>query len=55
MADDNVVSLSAKREQAKHKRKEAKLESLQKRFEKALPTEEKDPKKKLLNVFKKKK
>ena len=55
MADENVVSLADKREQAKHKHKEAKMASLQRRFEKALPTEEKDPKQKLLNIFKKKK
>ncbi|MGH1460664.1 MAG: hypothetical protein ACRBB6_01390 [Neptuniibacter sp.] len=51
----NVVDISSRRDEQKHKRKEKKFEALQKRFEKALPTEETDPKKKLLNVFKKKK
>ncbi|EAR60604.1 hypothetical protein [Neptuniibacter caesariensis] len=50
----NVVDLNASRDKAEHKRKEKKFEALQKRFEKALPTEEQDPKKKLLNIFKKK-
>ena len=54
MADDKVVDIASLRDQAKHKRKEEKLASIQRRFEKALPTEEKDPKKKLLNIFKKK-
>jgi len=49
-----VVSLEASREKAKHKKKEEKLESIQKRFEKALPSKETDPKKKLLDIFKKK-
>jgi len=49
-----VVDLNASREKARHKRKEEKFEALQKRFEKALPSEESDPKKKLLNIFKKK-
>lgn len=52
---DNVVDISSRKEQHKHKRKEEKFTALQKRFEKALPTEEKDPKAKLLNIFKKKK
>ena len=51
---NNVVDLEGKREEARHQRKEEKFSRLQKRFEKALPTEEKDPKKKLLNIFKKK-
>lgn len=51
----NVVDLNASRDKAEHKRKEKKFEALQKRFEKALPTEEQDPKKKLLNIFKKNK
>ncbi|WP_286238658.1 hypothetical protein [Neptuniibacter halophilus] len=54
MADDNVVDLGASRERLGHKRKEEKFRRLQQRFEKALPTEETDPKKKLLNIFKKK-
>ncbi len=52
---NNVVDLSASREKAKHRKKEEHFSSLQKRLEKALPTEETDPKKKLLNIFKKKK
>lgn len=51
----NVVDISSRQEQKKHKRKEEKFEALQQRFEQALPTEENDPKKKLLNIFKKKK
>ncbi len=49
----NVVDFGAKREEARHRRKEQNLDAMQKRFEKALPTEEKDPKKKLLNIFSK--
>ena len=51
---DKVVDISSKRDQAKHKRKEQRLDDLKGRFEKALPTEETDPKKKLLQIFKKK-
>ncbi|MCP4596216.1 hypothetical protein [Neptuniibacter sp.] len=51
---NKVVDIASKRDEANHKRKEEKFASLQKRFEKALPTEETDPKKKLLNIFKKK-
>jgi hypothetical protein len=51
---DKVVNLDASREKAKHRKKEAHLSSLQQRFEKALPIEEIDPKKKLLDIFKKK-
>ncbi len=51
---DKVVSLDASREKHKFKKKEQKLEKIQQQFEKALPTEERDPKKKLLNLFKKK-
>lgn len=51
---DNVVDISSKRDQARHKRKEKRLDNMKDRFEKALPTEEKDPKQKLLNIFKKK-
>ena len=51
---NNVVDLESKREEARHQRKEEKFSRLQKRLEKALPTDEKDPKKKLLNIFKKK-
>lgn len=51
---DKVVSLDASREKAKHKKKEEKLASIQKRFEKALPSKDADPKKKLLDIFKKK-
>jgi len=49
-----VVDMNASRERVKHKRKEEKFDSLQKRFEKALPTDEPDPKHKLLDLFKKK-
>jgi len=52
---DNVVDFNSKRDAARHRRKEQRLDTMQKRFESALPTEEKDPKKKLLNIFKKKK
>jgi len=51
---DNVVDISSKRDQVRHKRKEQRLDKIKDRFEKALPTEEKDPKQKLLNIFKKK-
>lgn len=51
---DNVIDIESKREEARHQRKEEKFSRLQKRLEKALPTEEKDPKKKLLGIFKKK-
>lgn len=50
-----VVDISSRQEEKKHKRKEERFSALQKRFERALPTEENDPKKKLLNIFKKKK
>lgn len=49
-----IVDLNAKREAERHRKKEEKFEALQQRFEKALPTVEKDPKKKLLDLFKKK-
>lgn len=52
---DNVVDFSSRQEQHKHKRKEAKFDAIQKQFEKALPVDEKDPKQKLLDIFKKKK
>ena len=52
---DNVVDISSRKEQHKHKRKEEKFAALQKRFEKALPADETDPKTKLLKIFKKKK
>lgn len=51
---DNVVDISSKRDKARHKRKEQRLDDMKGRFEKAMPTEEKDPKQKLLNIFKKK-
>lgn len=50
---DNVINLNSKRDEARHRRKERNLDKMQERFEKAMPTEEKDPKKKLLNIFKK--
>lgn len=49
----NVVDFGAKREEANHRRKEQSMDAMQKRFEKALPTKETDPKKKLLDIFKK--
>ena len=52
---DKVVDISSKRDDARHKRKEKRMDDMKGRFEKALPTEEIDPKKKLLNIFKKKK
>lgn len=52
---DNVVEFSSRQEDKEHKRKEEKFDALQKRFEKALPIDETDPKKKLLKIFKKKK
>ena len=52
---DKVVDISSRQEEKRHQRKEEKFAALQKRFEKALPTEESDPKKKLLKIFKKKK
>jgi hypothetical protein len=51
---DNVVDINSKRDDIRHKRKEKQLNDLKSKFEKALPTEEHDPKKKLLNLFKKK-
>ncbi|WP_372836580.1 hypothetical protein [Pontibacterium sp.] len=50
---DNVIDLNSKRDEARHRRKERNLDKMQERFENALPTEEKDSKKKLLNIFKK--
>lgn len=50
---DNVIDLNSKRDEARHRRKERNLDKMQEHFENALPTEEKDPKKKLLNIFKK--
>ena len=50
---DNVIDPTSKRDEARHRRKERNLDKMQERFENALPTEEKDPKKKLLNIFKK--
>ncbi|GGK81869.1 hypothetical protein [Amphritea balenae] len=51
---DKVVDISSKRDQNRHKRKEKRMDEMKGRFEKALPTEENDPKQKLLNIFKKK-
>ncbi|WP_432473786.1 hypothetical protein [Amphritea sp. HPY] len=51
---DNVVDISSKRDINRHKRKEQRLDDMKGRFEKALPTEEHDPKQKLLNIFRKK-
>ncbi|MDO6514696.1 MULTISPECIES: hypothetical protein [Neptuniibacter] len=50
----DVVDMRSSREKAKHKKKEEKFALLQKRFEKALPADEQDPKQKLLDLFKKK-
>ncbi|MBN0988675.1 MULTISPECIES: hypothetical protein [Amphritea] len=51
---DNVVDINSKRDDLRHKRKEKQLNELKSKFEKALPTEEQDPKQKLLSLFKKK-
>ncbi len=51
---DKIVDINSKRDDQRYKRKEQQLNKLKNRFEKALPTEEHDPKKKLLNLFKKK-
>lgn len=51
---DNVVDINSKRDDLRHKRKEKQLSEMKDKFEKALPTEERDPKQKLLNIFKKK-
>lgn len=51
---DKIVDISSKRDEARHKRKEKRLDDMKGRFEKALPTEEQDSKKKLLKMFKKK-
>jgi len=51
---NNVIDLSSKRDAARHRKKEQNAESLKQRFENALPSEEKDPKKKLLGIFKRK-
>jgi hypothetical protein len=50
---DNIVDLSRAREDREHERKEQKLDSLKKRFSKALGTEEK-PKKSRLKKNRKK-
>ncbi|WP_271270316.1 hypothetical protein [Aliamphritea hakodatensis] len=52
---DKVVDISSRRDDARHKRKEQRMDQMKDRFEKAMPTEETDPKKKLLNIFTKKK
>ncbi len=52
---DKVVDFNSKRDEARHKRKEQRMDNMKDRFEKAMPTEETDSKKKLLNMFKKKK
>ncbi|WP_296060228.1 hypothetical protein [uncultured Amphritea sp.] len=52
--NDKIVDINSKRDDVRHKRKEKQLNELKNKFEKALPTEEHDPKKKLLNLFKKK-
>ncbi|MGB0467462.1 MAG: hypothetical protein ACPGF7_08050 [Pontibacterium sp.] len=49
----NVVDISSKRDEVNHRRKEAHMDKMQQRFENALPTKEKDAKKKLLDIFKK--
>ena len=54
MMSDKVIDISSKRDNARHKRKEKRLDNMKDRVEKAMPTEEQDPKKKLLNIFKKK-
>ncbi|WP_164549020.1 hypothetical protein [Amphritea opalescens] len=51
---DKIVDINSKRDDLRHKRKEKQLNEMKSLFEKALPTEEQDPKKKLLNLFKKK-
>lgn len=51
---DNIVDINSKRDDLRHKRKEKRLSDMKNKFEKALPTEEHDPKQKLLNIFKQK-
>ncbi len=51
---NNLVDLASRREHKKEQQKEQRFKRLQARFEKALPSEEPDPKKKLLKLFKKK-
>lgn len=51
---EKVVNINSKRDDLRHKRKEKRLSEMKDKFEKALPTEERDPKQKLLNIFKKK-
>ncbi|WP_027856595.1 hypothetical protein [Marinobacterium jannaschii] len=51
----NVIDFSSRQQKAKEQKKEQKADALKQRFENALPTEEKDPKKKLLNIFTKNK
>lgn len=51
---DKIVDISSRRDDVRHKRKEKRLDNMKDRFEKALPTEEHDPKQKLLNIFRKK-
>ncbi|MDO6562972.1 hypothetical protein Q4488_06195 [Amphritea sp. 1_MG-2023] len=52
--NDKVVDINSKRDDVRHKRKEQQLKDMKNKFEKALPTEEHDPKQKLLNIFRKK-
>lgn len=49
-----VIDFNSKREAAKHQNKEQRADAMKDRFEKALPSEETSPKKKLLGIFKRK-
>jgi len=51
----NVIDFSSRQAKAREKKKEEQADALKRRFENAVPTEEKDPKKKLLNIFTKNK
>jgi|GEM_PF-2458057 len=49
-----VIDLNSHRTAAKHQQKEQRSAAMKDRFEKALPSQETDPKKKLLGIFKRK-
>ncbi len=49
-----VIDFNSKRAVAEQQNKEQRSAAMKDRFEKALPSEETDPKKKLLGIFKRK-
>lgn len=52
---DNIVNIGDKRAEKNHDIKEERQQKLKKRFESALPSDSRSPKKKLLDIFKNKK